>query len=312
MKKFWKWFLIVVGVLLIIDIGAGMYFFHTAEVRDKKSFISNESKITKNDPLLKQKLWYKKVKKENWTMTSATDNLKLKAYYIPASQKSNKTVILAHGFLQSKEAEGGPAAMFHDIGYNVLAPDDRAHGKSAGKLIGYGWTDRRDYIKWMNKLLKTKGSSQQLVMYGVSMGGATTMMVSGEPDVPKQVKAYIEDCGYTSVEDEITYQAKSMYNLPKWPLVPTVSLISKIRAGYDYSEASSVKQLAKNHKPMLFIHGSKDTFVPTKMVDQLYNATKGPKAKYIVKGAGHAKSMDTNYKKYKQTVQRFLAPIMTR
>lgn len=306
MKKFWKWFLIVVGVLLVIDIGAGMYFFHTAEVRDKKSFISNDAKITKNDPLIKQKTWYKNVKKENWSMTSATGDLKLKAYYIPAERPSDKTVILAHGFLQSKDGEGGPAAMFHELGYNVLAPDDRAHGDSQGKLIGYGWTDRRDYIKWMNKLLKIKGSHQQLVMYGVSMGGATTMMVSGESDVPTQVKAYIEDCGYTSVEDEITYQAKSMYNLPKWPLVPTVSLISKIRAGYDYSEASSLKQLAKNKKPMLFIHGSKDTFVPTKMVYQLYDATKGPREKYIVKGAGHAESLQTDYPKYKRTVEQFL------
>ncbi len=100
-------------------------------------------------------------------------------------------------------------------------------GNSEGKLIGYGWLDRRDYIKWMNKLLREKGEHQKLVMYGVSMGGATTMMISGEPDVPHQVKAYIEDCGYTSVEDEITYQAKSMYHLPKWPLVPTVSLIRR-------------------------------------------------------------------------------------
>ncbi|MCS4559030.1 alpha/beta hydrolase, partial [Shewanella sp. C32] len=72
------------------------------------------------------------------------------------------------------------------------------------------------------------------------------------------------------MEDEITYQAKSMYHLPKWPLVPTVSLISKIRAGYSYGEASAMKQLAKNHQPMMFIHGGKDDFVPTKMIDQLY------------------------------------------
>lgn len=309
MKKLWKWLLIIIGVLLVIDIGAGMYFFHVAEVRGPKSFISCE-KTLKNDPLRKQKEWYQNVKKEQWTMTSATGNLKLKAYYIPAEHQTNKTVVMAHGFLQSKEAEGAPAAMFHELGYNVLAPDDRAHGESEGKLIGYGWTDRRDYIKWMNKLLKTEGKNQQIVMYGVSMGGATTMMVSGEADVPKQVKAYVEDCGYTSVDDEITYQAKSMYHLPKYPLVPTVSLISKIRAGYDYSEASALKQLAKNKKPMLFIHGSNDTFVPTSMLEPLYNATKGPKEKYVVKGAKHAEAMNTNYKKYKQTVEKFLDEYM--
>lgn len=306
MKKFWKWLLVVLAVLLVVDLGAGMYFFHVAEVRGTKSFIKNDGKITKNDPLRTQKLWYQRVKKEKWTMKSASGNLKLEAYYIPAAHPTNKTVILAHGFLQNKDGEGAPAAMFHDLGYNVLAPDDRAHGNSEGKLIGYGWLDRRDYIKWMNKLLREKGEHQKLVMYGVSMGGATTMMISGEPDVPHQVKAYIEDCGYTSVEDEITYQAKSMYHLPKWPLVPTVSLISKVRAGYSYGEASAMKQLAKNYQPMMLIHGGKDDFVPTKMIDQLYAATKGPKEKYVVKDAGHAKAMQTDYQQYRDRVKKFL------
>ena len=48
-------------------------------------------------------------------------------------------------------------------------------------------------------------------------------------NVPKQLKAYVEDCGYTSVNDEITYEAKTMYHLP-WPLVPSVSAITQLRA----------------------------------------------------------------------------------
>lgn len=52
MKKFWKWLLIIIGVLVVVDIGAGMYFFHVAEVRGPKSFISTKTTI-KNDPLKK-------------------------------------------------------------------------------------------------------------------------------------------------------------------------------------------------------------------------------------------------------------------
>lgn len=307
MKKFVKWFSIVIGTLLILDIGAGMYFFHVAEVRGYKSFLSSSTELSKKDPLYKQRHWYQTVHKENWKMTSANGKHQLDAYYIPAEHKTNKSVILAHGYMADKSQDGGAAGMFHEMGYNVLAPDDQAHGKSEGKLIGYGWIDRRDYIKWMNKLLKAEGSNQQLVMWGISMGGATTMMTSGEKDVPHQVKAFVEDCGYTSVDDEITYQAKSMYHLPKWPLVPTVSLISQLRAGYNYSEASAVKQLHKNKRPMLFIHGSKDTFVPTSMLEPVYEATQGPKEKLIVQSAKHAKSMDADPKLYFKTVKNFLS-----
>lgn len=44
------------------------------------------------------------------------------------------------------------------------------------------------------------------------MGGATVLMASGE-ELPKQVKAIIEDYGYTSAESVLTYQLKRMYKI---------------------------------------------------------------------------------------------------
>ena len=43
------------------------------------------------------------------------------------------------------------------------------------------------------------------------MGGATTMMASGLT-MPRQVKAYIEDCGYTNVKDEVEHEAEDLYH----------------------------------------------------------------------------------------------------
>lgn len=306
-KKFWKWFLGIIIVLLVADVGAAAYFYHVAVVPGHKEFLGSSNTLKKSDPLYSEKHWFQKVKKQTWHQTSATGHLKLDAYYIPAAHKSDKTAVIAHGFMDNKTRMGASAAMFHKMGYNVLIPDDRGQGDSQGNYIGFGWPDRLDYIKWMNLLLKREGQNQQLVMYGVSMGGATTMMVSGEKNVPKQLKAYVEDCGYTSVNDEITYEAKTMYHLPYWPLVPSVSMMTQVRAGYNFKEASALKQVAKNHRPMLFIHGDKDTFVPTRMVYPLYKAAKGPKQLLIVKGATHAKSMATQPKVYQQTVRKFLA-----
>lgn len=97
------------------------------------------------------------------------------------------------------------------------------------------------------------------------------MYLSGEK-LPPQVKSIVEDCGYTSIIDELAYQAKSMFNIPKWPLVPAVALTATFKAGYNVFDASAIDALHKNTRPILFIHGSKDTFVPTKMVYQNYRA----------------------------------------
>ena len=73
-----------------------------------------------------------------------------------------------------------------------------------------------------------------------------------------------------------------------------MSGITRIRAGYFLKDGSSINQVAKNKRPMLFIHGAKDTFVPTKMVYQNYKAAAGPKELWVVPGAKHARSFATH------------------
>ena len=312
LKKKTKILLGTVITLIVLTVvgfvGAGMYFYNVAVVPSHKTFLSND-KVKKNSPLYPGTKWYYNVKKIHWTQKSATGNLKLVANYIPADKKTNKTVVIAHGYMGNKEKMAPYAYIFHQMGYNVLTPDDRGQGQSEGNYVGYGWPDRLDYIKWMKKVIKYQGPKTEIVMFGVSMGGATTMMVSGEKDVPHQVKAFVEDCGYTSVADEINYEAGQLYHMPafpRWPLVPILSGITHIRAGYSMYEASSLDQVKKNHRPMLFIHGANDKFVPTRMVYPLYRASKGPKQLLIVKNAAHAASYQTNPKLYVDTIKEFL------
>lgn len=296
---------ILVALVLVALVGASFYFYNMTVARGKKSFISSPTALTKKDPLYQQKHWYKTIKKYHWTETAADAKFKLDANYIPAAKATKRTVVLVHGFASSKEQMGGYAGMFHNLGYNVLVPDDRAQGHSGGKAMSYGYYESRDYLKWINQVIARQGKKSQIVLFGVSMGGATTMITSGLK-TPSQVKAYIEDCGYTTADDEIRYQAKQMYNLPYWPLVPMTNEVVKLRAHFSFKDADSVSAVKKNHKPMLFIHGGADTFVPTKMVYKVYRADAGPKQLLVVPGAKHAASLSHNPKLYQSTVKKFL------
>ena len=70
--------------------------------------------------------------------------------------------------------------------------------------------------------------------------------------------------------------------------------------------ASSLKQVAKCQLPMLFIHGDKDTYVPTWMVYPLYEAKPEPKELWIVPGAAHALSYKENKQEYTDKVRKFV------
>lgn len=109
-----------------------------------------------------------------------------------------------------------------------------------------------------------------------------------------------------TVWNELAYKAKHDYHLPPFPLIHLLSFWSKLFAGYDWKEASSITQLNKNTKPFLFIHGDQDTFVPMEMVYRNYEATKGPKEIYIAKGGRHVRSYEIDKEKYREAVTNFL------
>lgn len=232
------------------------------------------------------------------------DDLKLHGYKMMNKNKTNKWAVVVHGYTSEGETTSSKAKHLYDMGYNVLIPDLRAHGKSEGDYIGMGWDDRKDIIDWINLIIESDKDSE-IVLHGTSMGAATVLMVSGEK-LPSNVKSIVADCGYTSVWNEFTYQLKELFNLPSFPVMNASSAVTKIRAGYWLREASAIDQVKKAEVPILFIHGDKDDFVPYYMMDELYENTKSEKEKLTIEGAGHAEADLVNPELYWSTVENFL------
>ena len=141
------------------------------------------------------------------------DGLELHALEIPAKEESHKYVIICHGYKSNALNMGGDAIRFREAGYHILAPDARGLGESEGNYIGMGWPERRDVVDWARRIIQEDGQAR-ILLFGLSMGAATVMMAAGEEDLPNQVKAVVEDCGYTSVWEEFQVQIRKMCHLP--------------------------------------------------------------------------------------------------
>ncbi len=213
-------------------------------------------------------------------------------------------VILCHGYTGHAEEMADFARQFYQRGYQVLMPDARGHGKSEGEYIGMGWPERRDIVRWAEYLV-WKERAENIALLGISMGGATVMMASGE-ELPGQVRAIVEDCGYTSAWDEFHYQLKMLYHLPAFPLLYVTDLLARVKAGYGLKAASAIKQVAKCRIPMLFIHGEKDALVPYWMLKPLYEAASCPKECFVVENAGHGEARQAQPEEYWKRVFGFL------
>lgn len=232
------------------------------------------------------------------------DGLKLKADVVWTDRNSHRWVLTVHGYTGRRTDMQNIAAFYGEKGYNALMPDMRAHGESEGKYIGMGWPDRLDVLDWISWLLELDPRAE-IILHGVSMGGATVMMTAGE-ELPPQVKGVVEDCGYTSVWDIFSDELDYLFHLPPFPVLYAASAFSKVKAGYSFGEASALEQVKKCRVPMLFIHGSEDNFVHTEMVYKLYDACPSPKDLLVVEGAGHGSSYSMDPEGYFGKVFSFL------
>ncbi|AMV62977.1 alpha/beta hydrolase [Pediococcus damnosus] len=261
-------------------------------------------KAHKKDDTLDSYDWYKQLVKQTWFIR-AEDGIHLAAVYL--SNDSDKTVILAHGYHNVHDQMIPYAKMFMDLGYNVLMPDARGHGVSDGHIVGFGWLDRRDYIKWTEEINKRSTSKQKIVLFGVSMGAATVLAAAGEPDLPSNVDAVIEDNGFSSAQKEFSYRLGHHYFLP--PFLSTfVSLMTRVTGGYSLKEADIAHQAANISIPVLMIHGDSDRYVPVEMMAEIKAslAKKLPKESHKVHGADHVQSRKADPEKYQQTIEEFL------
>ena len=245
------------------------------------------------------------------TSIVTSDNRCLHALYAYASEPTPNTAVILHGYTANATMFLYIGYLFHHtLGFNIFIPDLHAHGKSDGEGIQMGWKDADDVLAWLPLVNHLFSSSIEcrMVIHGTSMGAATAMNVSGREDFD-DIIAYIEDSGYTCVWDEFEYQLKSQFGLPAFPLMYTSSILCDWRYGWNFSEASSVEEMKRCQKPMLFIHSDSDDFVPSWMVDSLYQAKKEEKYLWIVPRSAHAMAYHDYPEEYAKRVRAFLDDI---
>ena len=232
--------------------------------KERKSIQENEYRANLERILHEGSDWFESFPKEKLETENRNGDI-LHADLIKPDKESNIYVLCIHGYTSAPKFMGIYAKKFRELGYNVVLPSLRGHADSEEEFISMGWKDRLDVVDWINYIVKEHPDCE-IVLHGVSMGAATTMMTLGE-ELPSNVKAAIEDCGYTNAWDVIK----------------------------------------KCITPLLFIHGEADDFVPYSMLDIVYDAAdKCEKEKLSVPDAPHARSVCAHPDLYWNTIINFL------
>lgn len=310
-KKRWLMILgILLCVALIFNIISSFFFYHLAIERGPKDFLQGNEDLEVSAETMDEFLegdwitWTNEQDFETKTL-NAFDDVPLQGYYLPAEEPTNKLVVFAHGYLGNAKDMGLFGKYYHEeLGYNLFMPDLRGHGESGGDYYGFGWHDRLDIIDWLDQLV-AENPDAEIVLHGLSMGAATVLMASGE-DLPENVRLIIADSPYTSVYDLFAYQLDRMFHLPDQLVLPSMSVLTNMRAGYTLKEASALDQVQKATVPILYIHGEADTFVPTNMTEELANHTKSEHEVITFPDTNHGESIVLHREAYLNEMTSFI------
>lgn len=304
-----KWLIGTAAVGAVGEYALARYFLRRTLIRSNAKQERTMDMAGTNWDLYIPMIHAAKERRDTWpkedVFITSRDGLKLHGTWF-GQEGSVRTAICFHGYTSEGLNDYSTLAEFyHNQGFNLLLVDERAHGKSEGKYIGFGCLDRYDALCWIQYVIARVGEESQIMLHGDSMGGATVLMTSGL-ELPPQVKGIISDCAFTSAWEVFTSVLKNMYHLPAFPLMQIADKMAKKEAGYGLNECNARDEVRKSKTPTVFIHGDADTFVPFRMVHELYDACAAPRKLVVIKGAGHAEACYKEPETYEHAIKDWI------
>ena len=206
-------------------------------------------------------------------------------------EPSHTYVICIHGYTSSPYRMASPAYHFYERGYNVLMPYLGGHGLSEKKTVSMGYHDRLNIVDWIDYII-TFDRQAEIILYGVSMGAATTLLTTGEK-LPENVKCAISDCGFTSAWEEFYLQCTNVAHLP--PFRFCMPFAESQFSGISSTRRSARPTVCSKVRYPHAVHTRQQGCVRT-LLDARYTLRQRSlrKQKLVIEGAEHANSDDVN------------------
>ncbi len=232
------------------------------------------------------------------------DGLKLYGRYYHTADGA-PVQILFHGYKGSAFREFcGGSKLAIKMGHNVLAVDERSHGRSEGDTITFGIEERRDCLAWIHYARTRFGVDVPIILCGVSMGAATVLMVNDQ-ELPASVKGIVADCPYSSPK-EIIQKVGADMKYPPNLIYPFVKA-ARVFGHFDLEETDALRAVRQAKVPILILHGTDDRFVPHEMSVRLQEANPAKVTLELFPGAGHALCYMIDPGRYEAAVGAFIA-----
>jgi fermentation-respiration switch protein FrsA (DUF1100 family) len=222
-------------------------------------------------------------------------------YYI-SSPGATSTLLVCPGF-RSRMAEFlGIGAHLWRAGYNVLVFEYYGHGIAVSTPITLGYREINDFLGAV-AYVKERAPQNNLGALSYSMGAAVAIMSSARNT---DVGALIVDSSFATHRGVVEYNFHRTFHLPSAPFAWIADYILWWRAGYRFHQVEPLREISLiSPRPILIIHGGRDSIVDPKDAKLLYEAAREPKELWFLPDADHCGAYFEDRKAYVKKVLDF-------
>lgn len=240
---------------------------------------------------------------------TAKSRIHLAGWWMPHPAGGSKTVILIHGYADAKIGAIAWAPLWQQLGFNVLAYDQRAHGESGGRYCTGGVREADDLRQVIDQLRERLPlPTQRIVLFGISLGAFPALSVACECG---NVEAAVVDCPFASYPKAVEGLSRQI-RTPLRSLLPLTLRLAEWMSGVRWKGRSNPFHLSTCRRPVLAISSSDDPYVSVEDAKEIEDsiAALGPPSRFrLVEGAAHLRAMEADPLAYQTAIASFLDSI---
>ena len=218
----------------------------------------------------------------------ARDGVRIGALWAPTvppagsetSQTRRPTVILLHGYGETRDALLPQAELIVNAGFNALIVDFRGHGTSAGEVAALGTLDANDVLGAVDYLMtRPDVDTSRIGVQGISMGAAAGVIAAAQD---LRVRAVIAEEPVSSLRDAVWTAYRDRLSLPAFLFRDVTLWLVERRLGDPLSAVSPTEAAARlTPRPLLVIDHAGEAPVEPGGAERLLNAAGAPKELWV-------------------------------
>ncbi|MEA5581678.1 alpha/beta fold hydrolase [Nodularia harveyana UHCC-0300] len=209
-------------------------------------------------------------------------------WWIKSPQPDANVLLYLHGNAINVGANVGHANRLHELGFSVLLIDYRGYGRSTGDFPNEKRVYEDAAVAWNHLVQEKQIPPSKIFIYGHSMGGAIAIDLAIKHP---EAAGLIVESSFTSVQEMVAF--RNLFRIFPVNLILT-------------QRFESIKKVPDLKIPVLFIHGTADTTVPSFMSQKLYHAAPEPKKLLLVQSAEHNNTATVGGEEYLKWVRSFV------